>query len=272
METGVTDSGATGSLAGFLLLQWDGLRLQWLVGTDRVVHNCGEQPAKDLREFEFTLRDLHGKGLTADRVIWSLRSPSISVWPAILVEGVEEQAFRLEHKSLEGMQVRVFRSEGMAEEHVFVEAAEKSVGELVESVWPQAERVSAIQQWAEAAIRQDLAMKASSICLDVGHKRTLLVRTVVGVPQQIQILPSSDPEGLLYHVVNGLHRNGLEPANCGAVVRWSGETAMGDTRWTLFSRFFPEMEINAGFRGMQWGELNLRRERWVSLTNLTACV
>lgn len=271
METGATEAGMTG-LAGHLLLQWDGVRLQWLVGTGRVVHNFGESPAKDPKELEFVCRELHGKGLTADQVVWSQRFPSFSLWPAVLVGEDAEAAFRLEHNGQDAGGVKKFLTSSLGEEMFVIEPGLTGVEALFVSVWPQARRVSSIIAFLEAAIRQDAALGASSICIDVGQRRALMLQTKGKSLKLAQIMPFTDPEGLLYHVVNALHRNGLEPATCGAVVRWSGEIQKDGTRWKLFSRFFPEMEILSGFRAMDWGEHDVRRERWTSLTNLTACV
>lgn len=271
MATGGTDAVAPGGLAGFLLLQWDGLRLQWLVGTSREVHNLGESPAKDVQELEFVCRELRGKGLVADEVLWAQRMPSFSVWPSVLIGDRADAAFRLEHKGWDQDAVATFVTQSLSEDMVVVEPGFSEVGALMEAVWPQARRVSSVAAFLESAVRQDGALGAKSIYLDVGHKRTLTVMTDGKALLQAQTIPSSDPESILYHVANVLHRDGREPATCGAVVRWSGEIKRGGTRWTLFSRFFPEMEMHFGFRSMQWGEHEVRRERWGSVTNLTSC-
>lgn len=272
MATGATDSESSPiGLAGFLLLQWDGLRLQWLIGTDRVVHNLGESPAKDVKELEFVCREFKGKGLDADQVIWAHRCPPFSFWPAVLVGERAADAFHMEHKGWVQESTEIFNASVMGEEHSLVEPHYASVTEVIQAVWPQARRVSAVQSWVEAAHRQDGALGANSIYLDVGHQRTLMVRTSGKTLVQAQIIPHADAESILYHVVNALHREGLEPATAKFVVRWSGEVAKNGTRWALFSRFFPQMEMHPGFRSIQWGEHDVRRERWVSLTNLTAC-
>lgn len=271
MATGGTDAVVAGGLAGFLLLQWDGLRLQWLVGTGREVHNLGESPAKDLKELEFVCRELCSKGLVADEVVWAHRLPSFSLWPSVLIGASADAAFRLEHKGWDRDEVATFLTQSLGEDMVVVEPGFVEVGEMLQSVWPQARRVSAVATFLESAVRQDGSLGAKSIYLDVGHKRTLLVMTDGKALLQAQTIPSSDPESILYHVANVLHRDGREPATCGAVVRWSGEVKRGGTRWALFSRFFPDMEMHFGFRSMQWGEHEVRRERWGSVTNLTSC-
>jgi len=262
-------TGGTTDVRTRLALIWDGQRIQWVMGTGRTVAKAGEEPASGLEQFAQACKDLKSRGLGAEVVVWGLRHPDFALVPGTAADGAASAWKLLFGEVPAGAQVRPFRVDGPEGTWVMAEAVAGKAEEAVVAVWPQARLESPTLRFLESAGRQEFGHAQSVVYLDVAQGRALGVRFDAGRLKWAMPVADTAGEGLLYAVVNAMHRDGVAPAEVEVV--WSGEVQRDDALWSSFAPFFPKMGLLMAFQPVEWTPAGLREQRWAGVANLWAC-
>jgi hypothetical protein len=262
-------TGGTTDARTRLAFQWDGQRIQWVLGTGRTLTKAGEEPAHGVEQFIQACKDLKNRGLQAEVVVWGLRHPDFALLPGSASGGAMGAWKLLYGEVPAGCAVRSFVVDGPEGTWVMAEAHKEAIAQAVVDVWPQARLESPTLRFIEAAGRQEWGHRESVLYLDVAQGRALGVRFDRGGLKWAMPVQDIAGEGLLYAAVNAMHRDGVAPGEVEVV--WSGEVVRDDALWTAFLQFFPRTGMLTAFHPIEWGPEGLREQRWAGVANLWAC-
>lgn len=266
MATGETD---VSRYRTFLLLGWDGRSLQWASGQAGTIDEVGEEVALDVASLEQVCLQLKSKGLGDESVVFHHRHAFFTLSPASVSKGHEEQLMLLHLGAQSNAQAnQYFHSDAFGDELAVMERWESSgLKATVQSHWPQARFESSALRWIEKIGADSRNVAGPLIAVDIGVHRALLARLDQGRLVWAMVTDDLEGEGLLYHIVNAMHRDGLEPATSDSKIVLSGEVERGDS-WTLaFERFFNHVEIVE----LDLNVSGVKTQRWALHSQLVTC-
>ena len=266
MATGETD---VSQYRTFLLLGWDGRSLQWASGQAGTIDKVGEEAALDAAAFAEACSQLKNKGLGDESVVFHHRHAFFTSSPASVSKGHEEQLMSLHLGAQSSTQAnQFFHSDAFGDELAVMERWESSgLKSTVQSLWPHARFESSTLRWIEKIGADSRNATGPLIAVDIGVHRALLARLDQGRLMWAMVTEDLEGEGLLYHIVNAMHRDGLEPANSDSKIVLSGEVERGDA-WTLaFERFFNHVEIVE----LDMNVSGIKTQRWALHSQLVTC-
>jgi hypothetical protein len=266
MGTGETD---VSQYSAFLLVGWDGRSLQWSHGHAGSIDDVGEEPADDSASLKAACLKLKNSGLGQEVVLFHHRHAFFTTAPASVAKGHEERLMTLHLGARENTKSnQFFHSDAFGDELVVMERWESdALQQDIQGIWPHVRFESSSLRWLEKVAADSRDAAGPMIAVDIGVQRALLARFESGRLMWAMVTEDLEGEGLLYHIVNALHRDGLEPASSGAMILLSGDVERGDA-WTIaFDRFFNQVEIVQPMMEIA----GIKTQRWALLANLASC-
>lgn len=234
MVTGETDHNA---FDGSLLLGWDGERLHWVaVSPNGKVIDHG-------REEELgALSELSARFSGAQVVRVSMLRPVCSLMPTAVATGVEPHVLALQHgPKTDAFTSRTFQSERLGEGMSLIESGHWVDDDVFLSAFPMAQWASATLGAIEAGLQESRNNEwDATVRIDVGGKRALMMHFQDDALRWCSVTEDVGGDGILYHVVNALHRDGVELDNARCKVVFSGEVE--ERVVEQFQRFFAAVE------------------------------
>ncbi len=267
MATGETD---VSQYSSYLLLGWDGHTLQWSRGHAGQLIEAGEETSVDSIGFKNACLQLKKRGFGEESVVFHHRHAFFTVAPASVAKGHEEQLMALHLGTREGTKSdQSFHSDAFGDELVVMERWESDALRLeVQNIWPHVQFESSSLRWLEKVGADSRAASSPLIAVDIGNSRALLARLDEGKLMWAMVTEDLEGEGLLYHIVNALHRDGLEPESSKAKVLLSGNVELEDVWFSVFERFFTEVEIVQSEMEVP----GMKTQRWALHSYLATCV
>tara|TARA_B110000285_G_C15098336_1_gene603457 strand:- start:34 stop:816 length:783 start_codon:yes stop_codon:yes gene_type:complete len=253
----------------FLILGWDGRSLLWSNGAAGRTEQAGEVEATDPASLNAACLNLKASGLGKEVVVFHRRHAFFTAAPASVAEGHEEQLLRLHLGPQEGAYSnQVFHSEAFGDDMVLMERWEsEAVQRDVQRVWPHARFESSTLRWLEKIGADSRVGEGPMIAVDIGLTRALLARLEEGQLKWAIVTEDLEGDGLLYHVVNAMHQDGLEPAASGAQIMLSGEVERGDAWHSVFNQFFSQVKIVQP----EMKEVGMKTQRLALHSNIIKC-
>lgn len=256
METGATN------YASNLVLAWTGSHLQWLTFENASVGGWEALPLQGVDQLRAKLKEL--ELLSPDSVFFFTRTPYFSLAPTRVVSGREDSVQELQ-MGLSDFPPVIFYSEAFGEEVTLIERDIQGFQMVVEEVWPQAKRCSqALQILETTAIELRMDPKPCSVVIDVGTDRALMAVFAAGKLIWSMTTEDLEGDGILYHVVNAMRRNQLDPA-IETSVTLSGQVEPSDALITSLERFFTSVEIRRS--PVNWNLEPKTPQHWNALTS-----
>lgn len=236
MATGETDSTA---FEGTLLIGWDGERLHWVAADNAEPQDWGVLPELD------QLAALAGQFASAAAVKLCLLRPVCSIAPAAVAEGIEGHVLALQHGAAdEGTTSKAFHTDRLGEGVALVEAGHFAEQDVFLGAFPMARWVSATLGMIEFAVSEAGTHGwDSEVRVDIGEARALMVHCRDGALRWCSVTEDLAGDGLLYHVVNALHRDGVEASDASCRVVFSGLVEEDSPVVVQFRRFFSAVEV-----------------------------
>lgn len=266
METGVIDSIET---KADLLLGWDGMRLQWLLAQNLEVLDWGLFEAEDGSNLEASMNSLN-KRITegVGRVTYTTIRPVFTLCPAQLAKG-NEQAIMALHLGGSRKSWSTYYSHSFGDEMAMLEAEDEGLEQAVLSHWPFAKRKSSALAWLEKS-----AIMSSNdevkVLIDCSSERSMMARIENGQLTWSMTSFDTEGDGILYHVVNALHRDGMNPESSNVRVEFSGSVSEGASLMESFKRFFPHVTL--AFPDCSWKSTPPKDlVQWTLLSRLLPC-
>lgn len=237
MATGETDSTA---FKGTLLIGWDGERLHWVAAHKAKPHDWGTLPELD------QLATLASQFALASSVHLSLLRPVCSIAPVAVAEGIEGHVLMLQHGVAdEGTTSKAFHTDRLGEGAALIEAGHFDEQDVFLGAFPMARWVSATLGMIEFAVSEARTNGwASEVRVDIGEGRALMVHCRDGALRWCSVTEDLAGDGLLYHVVNALHRDGVEASDASCRVVFSGMVEEDAPVLVQFQRFFQNVEVD----------------------------
>ena len=236
MATGETDSTA---FEGTLLIGWDGDRLHWVAADKAKPLDWGMLPELD------QLDALASQFASASSVNLSLLRPVCSIAPIAVAEGVEGHVLALQHGIAgEGTKGKAFHTDRLGEGVAVIEAGHFADQDVFLSAFPMARWASATLGMIEFAVSEARTNGwTSEVRVDVGDGRALMVHCRNGALRWCAVTEDLAGDGLLYHVVNALHRDGVEVSDPSCRIVFSGLVGEDAAELKQFRRFFQAVEL-----------------------------
>ena len=237
MVTGETDYN---SFDGALLIGWDGDCLHWMA-----VAPDGSVVGHD-REEELAALDALAKRFTQIQdVRLSLLRPVCSLMPAAVSAGVEMDVLSLQHGPMnEAFSARTFHSERLGEGVALIESGHWAEDDVFLRAFPMAQWASATLGAIESGLNEARGDAwDATVHIDVGEQRALMMHFRDAALRWCSVTEDLAGDGILYHVVNALHRDGVELESARCKVLFSGLPQ--DRVLSQFKRFFTSVECDA---------------------------
>lgn len=242
METGVIDSKLT---EADLALGWDGKRLQWLLAQNREVLDWGQFEAEgngELPEILNTLgRHVAQAVVSLNRVVYTAVRPVFTLCPSQLAKG-HEQAIMSLHLGESKRNWSIHYSHSFGDEMAMLEVEDEVFKREVLSHWPFAKRQSAALAWMEKTAAKS-SQDEVKVLIDSSDDRAVMARIERGQLTWSMTSFDTEGDGILYHVVNALHRDGMTPESADVRVEISGFVSEQDPLIESFKRFFPKVTL-----------------------------
>jgi len=243
METGETNRTATG---GMLVLGWDGETLFWLALKDRRVQEYGSEVFSGDWS---SIRAKMGSYPTV-RVTW-LR-PVFSLLPVPVAEGLEQEVMALQHGKTD-LGLRTFRTDRLGEALLLIENDLVGVDDSLNVRWPLHTWSSATLGWLESKGKASVNSGFKvSVFINIGRKRAVMCRFHQGSLRWCLATEDLEGTGLLYHVVNSMVRDNLNPQIEKVEVEIGGDIQNDRPIIEDFSRFFAE--VRKEDHGLVWSD------------------
>lgn len=269
MGTGGTDLHAD---SAFLLIGWDGRVVQWALGHSGAITKMRKEIASDAAGIAEICQSIHDQEVEAASVVFHFRHALFSLAPATVVRGVENEVVTLHAgPGMDIDSVRSFHSDVFGEELVLMERIQNEAWNAVQQVWPQAKLESSSLRWLEAAVNHSRDENRPQVYIDLSSHKVLLARFDEGELAWSMVSSDLDGEGVLYSVVNAMHRDGLAPGADGTHVFLSGDIEEGHDVVLSFRRFFPKVEIFSGWFDGRIEPAGIKTQQWALLTQLASC-
>ncbi len=254
METGETDQVIETKVAPFgLLLRWDGFEVQWAWMSKKnevVNYTFGAREVTQPSMLPEVIRALKSRYKALETVVYSRRYSPVTMLPAVVLQDSEESAsmwFNFHNAvaldasgSVHHSLLRQQHLESVEGEPVFIEKTDENWEFAVIKSFPQARGVinrAAFMKIAVADSRNKLGKWV--VRVDVGKRGADFVAAFGGKAIWSGYSEGGDVEGMLYNIVNVMHRDGKGPKDL--IVRISGSGAV-ELKSSL-SRFFTEIHL-----------------------------
>jgi len=264
METGGTDQVLETKVAPFgLLLRWDGFEVQWAWMSkinNSVNYSFGSREVNQPSMLPEVIRALKSRSAILETVLYTRRFSPVTMLPAIVLEGSDESAsmwFNF-HNSIavessssgKKLMLRQQHLESVEGEPVFIEKTDENWEFAVINSFPQARGIvnrASDMKLAVADSRQNLGKWV--IRVDVGKRGADFVAASQGKAVWSGYSEEGNVEGMLYDIVNVMHRDGKGPEDL--IIRISGAGAM-ELKSSL-SRFFKDIHLlgDSDFEGLK---------------------
>jgi len=264
METGETDKVLETEVKPFgLLLRWDGFEVQWAWMSkinDVVNYSFGSREVNQPSMLPEVIRALKSRSGTLETVLYSRRFSPVTMLPAIVLDGSDESASMwfnfhnavpIESSSSESKSLlRKQHLESVEGEPVFLEKTDENWEFSVINSFPQARGIvnrAADMKLAVADSR--LNMGKWLIRVDVGKRGADFVAASEGKAVWSGYSEEGNVEGMLYDIVNVMHRDGKGPEDL--MIRIAGARAV-ELKSSL-SRFFKDIHLlsDSDFEGLK---------------------
>ena len=238
MVTGETDPTA---FEGTLLIGWDGERVHWIAKDGHGISDHGVDSEIG------TLTELSRRFASASAIKLSLLRPVCSLMPAAVAEGIESHVLDLHHGPHdEALTSRTFLSDRLGEGLALIESGHFGSEDVFLKAFP-------LGQWASstlAAIESGMnevrtGARAHTVHIDLAHGRALMMRFDADALRWCSVTQDVAGDGILYHVVNSFHREGLDPTAVQCRVVFSGGITEDAPVVQQFKRFFETVELDA---------------------------
>ena len=249
METGVTDIPSVKVNPTGLLLRWDEREVQWAWvvknSSDSESGNAfsfGSRKVNNISMLPEVVRALKGRYKSVNQVVYSKRFAPSTIVPAIVIDNDANAAvkwFKFHHASAGDVVTRVSHLDSVDGEPVFVEGIDEVWDKAVLGAFPQAMAViqsAALMDIAVGISRQNTEFWV--VVVDAGENGADLVAASGGKGVWNSVAAGGDVDGVLYSVVNAMHRADIKPEN--VMVMLSGEGLDGLEK--TFKRFFNTVE------------------------------
>ncbi len=238
MVTGETDPTA---FEGTLLIGWDGERVHWIaVGADGV-HDHG------IETEIATLTDLSRRFSSAATVKLSLLRPVSSLMPAAVAAGIEPHVLDLQHGPHDQSQSsRTFLSDRLGEGLALIESGHFGSDDLFLKAFPLGQWASSTLAAIESGMNEVRTGEwAHTVHIDMAQGRALMMRFDAEALRWCSVTEDVAGDGILYHVVNSFHREGVDPTSVPCRVVFSGGIDEDSPIVQQFNRFFAAVERQA---------------------------
>jgi len=261
-------TGATDNRGSSLLLAWDGNHLQWLrcqrltVFQSETISTVGPD---GLRE---ALMELKTALVGVDHVCYASDLPYFSMAPSRVVSG-REKALQALHLGPSSAPPVSFYSEAFGEETSLIEQDDARLKDEVESLWPMAKRASMALTFLEWVMREMRTQSSlSCVAIHVGHERALMSLFAGGELMWSMTTDDLAGDGILYHVVNGLTRQGYSD-KAEIEVWFTGRVQEEGELMQGFRRFFNRVELKVP--EVEWKDGPEAPQELATLTRLMPC-
>ena len=238
MVTGETDPTA---FEGTLLIGWDGERVHWIAKDGSGIFDHGVDSEIG------ALTALSGRFASAASVKLSLLHPVCSLMPAAVAEGIEFQVLDLHHGPHDqALTSRTFVSDRLGEGLALIESGHFGSDDVFLQAFPLGQWTSSTLAAIESGMNQVRSGDgAHTVHIDMAHGRALMMRFDAEALRWCSVTEDVAGDGILYHVVNSFHRDGVDPpaANCRVV--FSGGITGDSPIVQQFKRFFEAVELDA---------------------------
>lgn len=233
-------------LGGTLVLGWDGETLFWLALKDRMVQEFGSEV------FSGDWSGIKAKmgSYPTVRITW-LR-PVFSLVPVSVAEGLEQEVMALQHGKSD-LGLRSFRTDRLGEALLLIENDLVGIDDSLDLRWPLHTWSSATLGWLESKGKASVNSNFKvSVFINVGRKRALMCRFHQGALRWCLATEDLEGTGLLYHVVNSMVRDNLDPQVEKVEVEIGGDVQSDKPIFKDFSRFFSE--VRSEDHGLIWSD------------------
>ena len=234
MATGETEHSR---FDGSLLIGWDGECLHWVAASqDAEVIDHGKE------EELAALDALAQRFPEANNVRLTLLRPVCSLIPSAVSTGIESNVLALQHgPKTETFASKSFHSERLGEDVALIESGHWTEEDVFLKAFPMAQWTSATLGAIEAGLQSARRDGwESSVHIDVGEKRALMMHFRGDALRWCSVTEDLEGDGILYHVVNALHRDGVELGNAQCHVVFTGVPE--ERMLSQFRRFFASIE------------------------------
>lgn len=243
MVTGETDPN---TFEGTLLIGWDGERVHWIAADAHGIFNHGVDSEVE------SLTELSRRFASATAVKLTLLRPICSLMPAAVAEGIESQVLELHHGSYDqALTSRTFFSDRLGEGLALIESGHFGSEDVFLKAFP-------LGQWASstlAAIESGMNEVRTGACahtvhIDLAHGRALMMRFDAEALRWCSVTQDVAGDGILYHVVNSFHQDGVDPTSAQCRVVFSGAIDEDSPILQQFKRFFEVVELASAHAGL----------------------
>ena len=236
MVTGETDPTA---FEGTLLIGWDGERVHWIAAEAHGISDHGVDS-----EIGF-LTELSRRFASATAVKLSLLRPVCSLMPAAVAEGIESQVLDLHHGPHDqALTSRTFLSDRLGEGLALIESGHFGADDLFLKAFPLGQWTSTTLAAIESGMNEvRTGAHAHSVHIDLARGRALMMRFDAEALRWCSVTEDIAGDGILYHVVNSFHREGVDPTSANCCVVFSGDITEVSPIFQQFKRFFATVEL-----------------------------
>ena len=238
MVTGETDPTA---FEGTLLIGWDGERVHWIAADAHGISDHGVDSEIG------SLTELSRRFASATAVKLSLLRPVCSLMPAAVAEGIESQVLDLHHGPHDqALTSRTFFSDRLGEGLALIESGHFGSDDLFLKAFPLGQWSSSTLAAIESGMNEvRTGPHAHTVHIDLAQGRALMMRFDAEALRWCSVTEDVAGDGILYHVVNSFHREGVDPTAANCRVVFSGGITEDSPIVQQFKRFFAAVELNA---------------------------
>ncbi|HBP44946.1 MAG TPA: hypothetical protein DD635_03535 [Flavobacteriales bacterium] len=236
MVTGETDPTA---FDGTLLVGWDGERVHWIAVGDMGVIEQGFEVGIGY------LNELSHRFSAASSVKLSLLRPLCSLMPDSVAAGIESSVFVLQHGSQNQTATnRTFLSHRVGDGLALIESGHFGADDPFLKAFPLGQWVSSTLAAIELGINEARDCgETHTVRVDLAHGRALMMRFDADALRWCSVTEDVEGDGVLYHVVNSFHREGLDPTGLRCEVVFSGGIDERSSILKQFKRFFESVKV-----------------------------
>ena len=238
MVTGETDPTA---FEGTLLIGWDGERVHWIAEDGNGIGGHGVDSEIG------TLAELSLRFASAAAVKLSLLRPVCSLIPAAVADGIESQVLDLHHGPRDpALTSRTFLSDRLGEGLALIESGHFGSDDLFLKAFPLGRWTSSTLAAIEFGMNEVRSGDwAHTVHVDVAHGRALMMRFDAEALRWCSVTHDVAGDGILYHVVNSFHREGLDATGAQCRVVFAGGITEDSAVVRQFKRFFEAVELDS---------------------------
>lgn len=238
MVTGETDPTA---FEGTLLIGWDGECVHWIAADGNGICDHGVEAEIG------SLTALSRRFASAAAVKLSLLRPVCSLMPAAVAEGIEAQVLDLHHGPHDQtLTSRTFFSDRLGEGLALIESGHFGSDDVFLKAFPLGQWTSSTLAAIEFGMNEVRSGDwAHTVHIDVAPGRALMMRFDAEALRWCSVTQDVAGDGILYHVVNSFHREGLDATGAQCRVVFAGGITEDSAVVRQFKRFFEAVELDS---------------------------